>query len=106
MTYKFLEQDLSCEQELNGEVTDIATSEYFQMKISLFDSVYSMGTTNTDQKGMYSFPVECGETYYVRTAVHCQRRKITIDKEKRKNKFTDKALEKKKNNVRWLWVMI
>jgi outer membrane protein OmpA-like peptidoglycan-associated protein/tetratricopeptide (TPR) repeat protein len=102
--YKFLEiRRLTCEQELYGEVTDIATKEILpDTKISLFDSGFTlMGTTNTDQKGMYSFPVECGETYYVRAQkpeYTAKEEKVTIAKENGKTNL-DIALEKEECKV-------
>jgi VCBS repeat-containing protein len=36
-------------------------------KISLFDNKFNpIGTVNTDDKGNYTFSVECGKTYNVR----------------------------------------
>jgi outer membrane protein OmpA-like peptidoglycan-associated protein len=102
--YKFLElRRLSCEQELNGEVADIATKEILpDTKISLFDSGFTLiSTTNSDQKGMYSFPVECGETYYVRAQkpqYTAKEEKITIAKENGKTNLPI-ALEKEQCKV-------
>jgi outer membrane protein OmpA-like peptidoglycan-associated protein len=102
--YKFLElRRLTCEQELYGEVTDIATKEVLpDTKISLFDSRFTlMGTTNSDQKGMYSFPVECGETYYVRAQkpeYTAKEEKVTIAKENGKTNLPI-ALEKEECKV-------
>jgi outer membrane protein OmpA-like peptidoglycan-associated protein len=102
--YKFLElRRLTCEQELYGEVTDMATKEVLpDTKISLFDSRFTlMGTTNSDQKGMYSFPVECGETYYVRAQkpeYTAKEEKITIAKENGKTNLPI-ALEKEECKV-------
>jgi hypothetical protein len=49
-------------------VTDTITSEILVgAKISLFDNKFNpMGTVNTDDKGIYTFSVECGKTYNVR----------------------------------------
>jgi outer membrane protein OmpA-like peptidoglycan-associated protein/tetratricopeptide (TPR) repeat protein len=67
--YKFLEtKRLLCEQELYGEITDIATAELLpNAKITLYDSQFNqVSTTTADDKGNYSFTVECGKTYNVR----------------------------------------
>jgi outer membrane protein OmpA-like peptidoglycan-associated protein len=85
--YKFLEtKKLICEQELYGEVTDIASGEMLpDSKISLFDTMFNLvGTTNSDQKGLYSFRVDCGKTYNVRaekTDYTTKEEKVTIAKE-------------------------
>jgi protocatechuate 3,4-dioxygenase beta subunit len=49
-------------------VTDLATSEILPgAKISLFDNKFNpIGTVNTDDKGNYTFSVECGKKYNVR----------------------------------------
>jgi hypothetical protein len=49
-------------------VTDTITSEILVgAKISLFDNKFNpMETVNTDDKGIYTFTVECGKTYNVR----------------------------------------
>jgi outer membrane protein OmpA-like peptidoglycan-associated protein len=67
--YKFLEtKKLSCEQELYGEITDLASKEVLpNTKVSLYDSKFNLiNTINSDAKGKYSFPVECGKTYNIR----------------------------------------
>jgi outer membrane protein OmpA-like peptidoglycan-associated protein/tetratricopeptide (TPR) repeat protein len=67
--YKFLEtRRLICEQILYGEITDIKTGEVLaNAKITLYDSQFKIVTTTTsDEKGKYSFTVECGKTYNVR----------------------------------------
>jgi outer membrane protein OmpA-like peptidoglycan-associated protein len=102
--YNFLElKRLICEQELYGVVTDMATAEVLpDTKISLFDSGFTpMGTTNSDEKGNYSFAVECGKTYYVRAQkpeYTAKEQKITIDKENGKTNL-DIALEKEQCKV-------
>jgi hypothetical protein len=63
------------------------------MKISLFDSVYSMGTTNTDQKDVL-FSSRMWGNLLCKNRIHCQRRKITIDKENGKTNLPI-ALEKR-----------
>jgi outer membrane protein OmpA-like peptidoglycan-associated protein len=102
--YNFLElKRLICEQELYGVVTDMATADVLpDTKISLFDSGFTpMGTTNSDEKGNYSFAVECGKTYYVRAQkpeYTAKEQKITIDKENGKTNL-DIALEKEQCKV-------
>jgi outer membrane protein OmpA-like peptidoglycan-associated protein/tetratricopeptide (TPR) repeat protein len=102
--YKFLElKRLICEQELYGVVTDMATTEVLpDTKISLFDSGFTpVGTTSSDEKGNYSFAVECGKTYYVRAQkpeYTAKEQKITIDKENGKTNL-DIALEKEQCKV-------
>ena len=69
--YKFLEtRRLKCEQELFGNVTDLATSQMLpNTKMMLFDNEYNLlKTTYSDQNGYYAFDVECGKTYYVRAS--------------------------------------
>jgi hypothetical protein len=51
--------------KLYGKVTQSLNSS--RGKISLFDNKFNpMGTVNTDDKGIYTFSVECGKTYNVR----------------------------------------
>ncbi|EIA08830.1 OmpA family protein [Flavobacterium frigoris] len=79
--YKFLElRRLTCEQELYGEVTDMQNKEILpDTKVSLFDSRFTaIATVNSDEKGKYSFPVECGETYHIRA----QKEKYTTKEQK------------------------
>jgi outer membrane protein OmpA-like peptidoglycan-associated protein/tetratricopeptide (TPR) repeat protein len=67
--YKFLEtKRLICEQLLYGEITDIATKELLpDAKISLYDNQFNLiNTTVSDDKGNYTFKVECGKMYNVR----------------------------------------
>ena len=67
--YKFLEQKkITCQQLLYGEITDLATAELLpDAKVTLFDNQFNiLNTTISDDKGNYSFTVECGKTYYVR----------------------------------------
>jgi outer membrane protein OmpA-like peptidoglycan-associated protein len=69
--YKFLEtKRLICEQELYGEITDLATAEVLpNAKITLLDDKLTLiNTAFSDEKGNYSFPVECGKRYSVRAA--------------------------------------
>ncbi|TDE00752.1 OmpA family protein [Flavobacterium hiemivividum] len=102
--YKFLEtKKLICEQELYGKVTDLATSKIIPgAKVSLFDNKYNpMGTVNSDEKGMYTFSVECGKTYNVRAEKEdytTKEQSVTIgDKEGKTN--LDIALESSKCKV-------
>ena len=67
--YKFLEQKkITCQQLLYGEITDLVTAELLpDAKVTLFDNQFNVvNTTISDEKGNYSFTVECGKTYYVR----------------------------------------
>jgi outer membrane protein OmpA-like peptidoglycan-associated protein len=67
--YKFLEtKRLICEQLIYGEVTDLITKELLpDAKISLYDSLFNLiKTTVSDDKGNYTFEVECGKTYNIR----------------------------------------
>ncbi|MDI5896078.1 OmpA family protein [Flavobacterium algoritolerans] len=67
--YKFLEtRRLICEQLLYGEITDIKTGEVLaNAKITLYDNQFKViNTATSDEKGKYSFTVECGKTYNVR----------------------------------------
>jgi outer membrane protein OmpA-like peptidoglycan-associated protein/tetratricopeptide (TPR) repeat protein len=102
--YKFLEtKKLLCEQQLYGKVTDLATSEILPgAKISLFDNKFNpMETVNTDDKGNYTFSVECGKKYNVRAekeAYTTKEESITIAEEDGKTKL-DIALEKEECKV-------
>jgi outer membrane protein OmpA-like peptidoglycan-associated protein/tetratricopeptide (TPR) repeat protein len=102
--YKFLEtKKLICEQELYGVVTDLATAQVLpDTKISLFDNVFNpIGTVISDEKGYYSFMVECGKTYNVRaekTEYTTKEQKITIANEKGRTNLPI-ALEKEKCKV-------
>ena len=97
--YKFLEiKKLKCEQELYGNVTDMATSQVLpDTKIILFDNVFNMvNTTFSDQKGYYSFAVDCGKTYNVRASKDnytTKEQKVFIKKENGKTNLPI-ALEK------------
>ncbi|MGE6356924.1 OmpA family protein [Flavobacterium sp. NPDC079362] len=67
--YKFLEtRKLKCIQELSGVITDAVTGAILSgAKVSLYDDQMILkGSTITDQKGFYIFPVECGKFYNVR----------------------------------------
>ncbi len=67
--YKFTEtRSLICEQVLAGTITDKETNSILpNTKVSLFDGKFTyLKESITDEKGKYSFEVECGKTYYVR----------------------------------------
>lgn len=67
--YRFVEmKKLTCEQTITGIVTDFDTKEIMaNTKMSLFDANFKpLQVTQTDAQGRYSFPVDCGKTYYVR----------------------------------------
>ena len=67
--YKFIEtRKLACEQILNGNVTDEATGAALaNTKVVLLDSQLNiLGEVVSDDKGFYSFTVECGKKYSIR----------------------------------------
>jgi outer membrane protein OmpA-like peptidoglycan-associated protein/tetratricopeptide (TPR) repeat protein len=67
--YKFTEtRKLTCEQKLVGIITDQEDGVVLaNVKVSLFDEKFQFIKENiADEKGQYSFDVECGKTYYVR----------------------------------------
>jgi outer membrane protein OmpA-like peptidoglycan-associated protein/tetratricopeptide (TPR) repeat protein len=102
--YKFLEtKKLICEQELYGVVTDLASAQILpDAKITLFDNAFSLvNTAVSDDKGFYSFVVECGKTYNVRaekTEYTTKEQKITIANENGKTNLPV-TLEKEKCKV-------
>lgn len=97
--YKFLEtKRLLCQQELYGEITDLETKALLtDAKVSLFDSRFNLvSVTNSDEKGNYSFTVECGKTYNVRAEkieYTTKEQKVTVD-DKRGKTHLPIALEK------------
>ncbi len=67
--YKFLEtRKLVCEQELYGEITDIDSKLPLpNAKVTLFDKKMNfLKAVNANDKGEYSFIVECSKMYTVR----------------------------------------
>ncbi|KAB1154927.1 OmpA family protein, partial [Flavobacterium luteum] len=67
--YKFLEtRKLVCEQVLSGIVTDLETGEILaNTKVTLFDDKFNtIKEVFSDDKGFYTFEVECGKSYYIR----------------------------------------
>ncbi|MCI4443280.1 MAG: OmpA family protein [Lentimicrobium sp.] len=67
--YKFTEtRKLVCKQELSGIITDLETGLVLpNVKVSLFNEKFEPLKVNvSNEKGQYSFDVECGKTYYVR----------------------------------------
>jgi outer membrane protein OmpA-like peptidoglycan-associated protein/tetratricopeptide (TPR) repeat protein len=102
--YKFLEtKRLICEQLLYGEITDLTTAELLpNTKITLYDRQFNLvSTTTSDEKGNYSFTVECGKTYNVRaekTEYTTKEQKITIASEDGKT-YLPITLEKAKCKV-------
>ncbi len=85
--YKFIEtKKLVCEQELYGTITDMKTKlTLSDSKITLYDNEFSLvNSILSDQKGNYSFAVECGKTYNVRASkdgYNTKEQKITIPSE-------------------------
>lgn len=70
--YKFLETKqltLECVQQLYGVITDLATGEIISnAKLTLYDNTFKVvGTIYSDENGNYTFPVQCGVTYRLRT---------------------------------------
>ena len=98
--YKFLEtKKLTCEQELFGQITDIDSKEVLpNAKVSLFDKKFKdVSSMMSDEKGNYSFTVECGKTYYVRAEkpeYNTKEEKVTIGKENKEKTELNIALEK------------
>lgn len=71
--YKFTEtKKLECEQLLAGKITDQETGLLLvDSKLSLFDDKFKfIKGSVTDEKGEYSFDVDCGKMYYVRAEKH------------------------------------
>ena len=67
--YTFLEtRKLICEQSVYGSITDIQTGEILaNAKVTVYDNQFKVIHTGvSDEKGNYSFAVECGKTYNVR----------------------------------------
>jgi outer membrane protein OmpA-like peptidoglycan-associated protein/tetratricopeptide (TPR) repeat protein len=67
--YRFVEnKKLTCDQTLSGLVTDLDSGQVLAFaKMSLYDANFKpLQVTQTDEKGRYSFAVDCGKTYYVR----------------------------------------
>ncbi|WP_220760473.1 carboxypeptidase-like regulatory domain-containing protein, partial [Flavobacterium sp. UMI-01] len=97
--YKFLEtRRLTCEQLLYGQITDIDTKEILpNTKVSLFDKRFKdISSMMSDEKGNYSFTVECDNTYYVRAEkpeYNTKEEKITLGKDNGKTELNI-ALEK------------
>ena len=103
--YKFIEtKRLKCEQELYGNVTDLATTQILpDTKISLYDNEFNLiNTTVSDQAGNYTFAVECGKTYNVRAVkpeYTTKEKKIVIASENNGRTNLPIALEKEKCQV-------
>lgn len=69
--YSFVEtKKLTCEQILSGTVTDSETgAPLANVEVTLLDEKFEVvSKQHTDAKGFYSFEVECGKTYYIRTS--------------------------------------
>ena len=67
--YRFTELNkLVCKQVLSGIVTDIDTKEVLpNTKLTFFDSQFKViAEVMSNDKGFYTFEVECGKSYYVR----------------------------------------
>lgn len=98
--YTFVEtKKLSCEQILSGTVTDSETgAPLANVEVTLLDEKFEVvSKQNTDAKGFYSFEVECGKTYYIRTTkedFETIENKIIVPNESGKTTF---PITKKKN---------
>lgn len=68
--YKFTEtRKLTCVQELNGIITDLASGSVLpNSKLTLYDAKSNqfISSTYADENGHFIFAVECGSTYNVR----------------------------------------
>ncbi|KDN53801.1 OmpA family protein [Flavobacterium seoulense] len=102
--YQFLEtKRLICEQLLYGEITDLNSKILLpDTKLTLYDSQFNLiSTTVSDEKGNYSFAVECGKSYNVRaekpeyTTIE---QKVKVPKENGKT-YLPLALEKEQCKV-------
>lgn len=65
----YLFTKIICKQKLEGIITDIESSQMLSnVKVSLFNEKFELlKETISNDKGLYSFEVECGKNYYVRT---------------------------------------
>jgi len=65
----YLFKQIICKQKLEGIITDIESSQMLSnVKVSLFNEKFELlKETISNDKGLYSFEVECGKNYYVRT---------------------------------------
>lgn len=98
--YKFLEtRKLVCEQVLSGVVTDLETGEILaNTKVTLLDDKFNtIKEAFSDDKGFYTFDVECGKSYYIRAEkelYETKEQKVTIPTSNGKTDFPIQ-LEKK-----------
>lgn len=60
--------DIDCKQVVEGIITNSETGEVLSnAKVTLFDDKFNkLQETTSDDKGFYTFNVECGKKYYVR----------------------------------------
>ncbi|MFA9192740.1 OmpA family protein [Flavobacterium sp. FZUC8N2.13] len=102
--YQFLEtKRLICEQELHGEITNLDSKIPLpNAKVTLFDNKMNLSNTvYTDQKGTYTFMVECGKLYTVRAEkedYNTNEKQVTTSKENGKT-YLPIALEKNQCKV-------
>ncbi|WP_281323158.1 OmpA family protein [Flavobacterium aestivum] len=69
--YRFVEnKKLTCEQTLSGIVTDLDSGQILAgAKLTLLDNEFKpLQEIVSDEKGYYSFSVDCGKIYYLRSA--------------------------------------
>ena len=98
--YKFIEtRKLVCEQVLSGIVTDLETGEILaNIKVTLFDEKFNkLKEVLSDEKGFYTFEVECGKSYFIRAEkdlYETKEQKVTISTSNGKTDFPIQ-LEKK-----------
>jgi len=91
--YKFLEtRKLICKQLLSGIVTDLETGEILaNTKVTLSDDKFNkIKEVISDDKGFYSFDVDCGKAYYVKAEkelYQTKEQKITIATENGKTEL-------------------
>lgn len=66
---EYIAPDFSCRQFISGIVTDEDTGKAFVgAKVSLYDSDNSLvEEVTTDEAGVYYFPVDCGQSYHVKS---------------------------------------
>jgi outer membrane protein OmpA-like peptidoglycan-associated protein/tetratricopeptide (TPR) repeat protein len=99
--YQFLETKRltpKCKPELNGTVTELTSGlPMANAKITLYDDMHkSIATTESDDKGYYSFPVESQKTFSVRAEKEdytTTEKTVTIKPDECKTQL-DLALEK------------
>lgn len=101
--YRFTEiKKLVCKQVLSGIVTDIDTKEILpNTKLTLFDNQFNIiAEIMSNDKGFYTFEVECGKAYYLRAEKEdydTRELKVNISEE---SGSTDLPIELKKSKCK------